>query len=74
MINLVMEFMDCGSIQTIVAVEKAFKTPQDRQRGPLIPEGIISKFVSHVRKNSILIRILGADGLGIPPRREAPDS
>ena len=35
-------------------MEKAFKTPQDRQRGPLIPEVIISKFVSHVRTNSTL--------------------
>ena len=26
MINLVMEYMDCGSLQTIIAVEKAFKS------------------------------------------------
>ena len=48
MINLVMEYMDCGSIDTLIAVEKHFKSPEERQSGPLIPEVIISKFVSHV--------------------------
>ena len=47
-INLVMEYMDCGSIQTMIAVEKACQTPEARQSQPLIPEVIISKFVSHV--------------------------
>lgn len=48
MINLVMEYMDCGSIDTLIAVEKHFKSPEERQSGPLIPEVVISKFVSHV--------------------------
>jgi serine/threonine protein kinase len=44
-IHLVMEYMDCGSLETMIAVEKQFRKSPSQ---PLIPELSIARFACHV--------------------------
>lgn len=36
--------MDCGSIETMIAVENQMRQPADRLKQPLVPELVISRF------------------------------
>ena len=45
-IHLVMEYMDCGSLETMIAVEKQFQT--NKTTKPLIPELSIARFACHI--------------------------
>ena len=47
-IHLVMEYMDCGSLETIIAVEKQCQNPADRMVKALIPEFVIARFAWHI--------------------------
>ena len=47
-IHLVMEHMDCGSIETMIAVERQCQTPKERKSRPLIPELVIARFSWHI--------------------------
>ena len=53
-IHLVMEYMDCGSIEAMIAVENKLQTPEDKKLKPLIPELVISRFAWHVSKHHVL--------------------
>jgi len=43
-----MEYMDCGSLETIIAVEKQCQNPADRLVKALIPEFVIARFAWHI--------------------------
>ena len=43
-----MEYMDGGSIETMISVEKKFKSDEDKKTKPLIPELVISRFAWHI--------------------------
>lgn len=43
-----MEYMDGGSLETMIAVEKKFYTAEKQQQSPLISEPVISKFAWHI--------------------------
>lgn len=43
-----MEYMDCGSLGTMIAVENKMQTDEEKRSKPLIPELVISRFAWHV--------------------------
>ena len=43
-----MEFMDLGSLETIIAVEKQCQNPADRLIKALMPEFVIARFAWHI--------------------------
>lgn len=43
-IHLLMEYMDCGSLENMIAVEKQFQQPNK----PLIPEFVIARFACYI--------------------------
>jgi mitogen-activated protein kinase kinase 3 len=44
-----MEYMDCGSIETMIAVEKQFQqAAPNKMTQPLIPELVIARFAWHI--------------------------
>jgi hypothetical protein len=43
-----MEFMDCGSLETMIAVEKKFQTAAEKKIKPLIPELVIARFACYI--------------------------
>jgi hypothetical protein len=43
-----MEYMDCGSMETMIAVENKMQTDEEKRIRPLIPELVISRFAWHV--------------------------
>lgn len=43
-----MEYMDGGSLETMIAVEKKSYTPEKAKDNPLIQESVISKFAWHI--------------------------
>jgi serine/threonine protein kinase len=43
-----MEYMDCGSIDSMIAVERKCQTTQERRTRPLIPELVIARFAWHI--------------------------
>lgn len=43
-----MEFMDCGSLETMIAVEKKFQTAANKMVKPLIPELCIARFACYI--------------------------
>jgi serine/threonine protein kinase len=47
-IHLVMEYMDCGSMETMIAVENKTQSDEEKRLKPLIPELVISRFAWHV--------------------------
>lgn len=47
-IHLVMEYMDCGSVETMIAVENKMQSEEEKKIRPLIPELVISRFAWHV--------------------------
>ena len=47
-IHLVMEYMDCGSMETMIAVENKTQSDEEKRLKPLIPEIVISRFAWHV--------------------------
>ena len=48
LIHLVMEYMDGGSIETMISVEKQCQSEEDKLTKPLIPELVISRFAWHL--------------------------
>jgi hypothetical protein len=43
-----MEYMDCGSIDSMIAVERKCQTPEERRTRPLIPELVIARFACNI--------------------------
>jgi hypothetical protein len=43
-LHLIMEYMDCASIETMLAIERQFIKPEEVNKRPLIPELVISRF------------------------------
>lgn len=43
-----MEYMDGGSLDTMISVEKQCQSEEDRKTKPLIPELVISRFAWHI--------------------------
>jgi len=43
-----MEYMDGGSLETMISVEKKFQSADDKKTKPLIPELVISRFAWHI--------------------------
>ena len=47
-IHLLMEYMDCGSLENMISIEKQFQTQQDKMSKPLIPELVIARFACNI--------------------------
>lgn len=54
-IHLVMEYMDCGSMETMIAVENKMWSDEDKKVRPLIPELVISRFAWHVSRTLLTL-------------------
>ena len=48
LIHLVMEYMDGGSLETMISVEKQCQSEEDKRTKPLFPELVISRFAWHL--------------------------
>ena len=55
MLHLVMEHMDCGSLETMIAVERQCATEDELKVRPLIPELSISRFVFFILQGLVYL-------------------
>ena len=43
-----MEYMDCGSLENMISIEKQFQNPETKKTKPLMPELIIARFACNI--------------------------